>query len=60
MTPEAMARRLIRYADLIPCRNAFVDSRSPGSDAKENFTLIGPGAGSHGEWIATPTRRPRR
>jgi mannose-6-phosphate isomerase-like protein (cupin superfamily) len=35
--------RLIRYADLIPCRNAFVDSRSPGSDAKENFTLIGPG-----------------
>jgi mannose-6-phosphate isomerase-like protein (cupin superfamily) len=43
MTPEAMARRLIRYADLIPCKNAFVDSRSPGSDAKENFTLIGPG-----------------
>ena len=36
-------RRLIRYADLIPCRNAFVDSRTPGSDQKENFTLIGPG-----------------
>jgi mannose-6-phosphate isomerase-like protein (cupin superfamily) len=36
-------QRLIRYADLIPCRNAFVDSRSPGSDRKENFTLIGPG-----------------
>ncbi|WP_203074802.1 cupin domain-containing protein [Falsiroseomonas ponticola] len=35
--------RLIRYADLIPCRNAFVDSRTPGSDQKENFTLIGPG-----------------
>lgn len=35
--------RLIRYADLIPCRNAFVDTRSPGSDQKENFTLIGPG-----------------
>jgi mannose-6-phosphate isomerase-like protein (cupin superfamily) len=42
MTPM-LERRLIRYADLIPCRNAFVDSRSPGSDAKENFTLIGPG-----------------
>jgi mannose-6-phosphate isomerase-like protein (cupin superfamily) len=38
-----LASRLIRYADLIPCRNAFVDSRSPGSDQKENFTLIGPG-----------------
>ncbi len=36
-------QRLIRYADLIPCRNAFVDTRSPGSDRKENFTLIGPG-----------------
>ncbi|MBU8540375.1 cupin domain-containing protein [Falsiroseomonas tokyonensis] len=38
-----LSTRLIRYADLIPCRNAFVDSRTPGSDAKENFTLIGPG-----------------
>ena len=35
--------RLIRYADLIPCRNAFIDTRSPGSETKENFTLIGPG-----------------
>ena len=35
--------RLIRYAELRPCRNAFVDSRSPGSSEKENFTLIGPG-----------------
>jgi mannose-6-phosphate isomerase-like protein (cupin superfamily) len=38
-----LKNRLIRYADLIPCRNAFVDTRTPGSDAKENFTLIGPG-----------------
>ena len=37
------SQRLIRYADLIACRNAFVDSRTPGSDAKENFSLIGPG-----------------
>ncbi|MFT5235995.1 MAG: mannose-6-phosphate isomerase-like protein (cupin superfamily) [Shewanella sp.] len=35
--------RLIRYADLKPCTNAFIDTRSPGSDQKENFTLIGPG-----------------
>lgn len=35
--------RLIRYADLKPCTNAFIDTRSPGSDKKENFTLIGPG-----------------
>ena len=35
--------RLIRYADLRPCKNAFIDTRSPGSEDKENFTLIGPG-----------------
>ena len=42
-TADAMERRVIRYADLMPCKNAFVDSRTPGSDQKENFTLIGPG-----------------
>lgn len=38
-----IAARLVRYADLRPCTNAFVDTRSPGSDRKENFTIIGPG-----------------
>ena len=38
-----LATRLVRYADLAPCRNAFVDTRTPGSDAKENFTIVGPG-----------------
>lgn len=35
--------RLVRYDDLVPCLNAFIDTRSPGSEAKENFTIIGPG-----------------
>jgi quercetin dioxygenase-like cupin family protein len=35
--------RLVRYIDLRPCYNAFIDCRSPGSEAKENFTIIGPG-----------------
>ena len=35
--------RLIKYSDLKPCTSAFIDTRSPGSDQKENFTLIGPG-----------------
>lgn len=35
--------RWVKYTDLIPCKNAFIDSRSPGSDSKENFTIIGPG-----------------
>ncbi|WP_241127588.1 cupin domain-containing protein [Novosphingobium terrae] len=39
----AMAGRLVRYADLVPCRTAFIDTRTPGSTEKENFTIIGPG-----------------
>lgn len=35
--------RLVRYRDLVPCLNAFIDTRTPGSDKKENFTIIGPG-----------------
>lgn len=35
--------RIVRYADLAPCLDAFIDTRTPGSDKKENFTIIGPG-----------------
>ena len=42
LSPELRAR-LVRYSELRPCTNAFVDTRSPGSDQKENFTIIGPG-----------------
>ena len=38
-----MVPQVVRYADLRPCRNAFIDSRTPGSETKENFTIIGPG-----------------
>jgi mannose-6-phosphate isomerase-like protein (cupin superfamily) len=38
-----LEQRVVRYADLRPCTNAFVDARTPGSDKKENFTIIGPG-----------------
>ncbi len=42
-TPNAMRERLVRYADLQACRTAFIDTRTPGSTEKENFTIIGPG-----------------
>ncbi len=41
--PETMRARLVRYADLQACRTAFIDTRTPGSTEKENFTIIGPG-----------------
>ena len=43
MSQSTLSSRLVRYADLKPCLNAFVDTRTPGSDKKENFTIVGPG-----------------
>jgi mannose-6-phosphate isomerase-like protein (cupin superfamily) len=42
-TTTMLGERRVAYADLIPCYNAFIDCRTPGSEAKENFTIIGPG-----------------
>ena len=42
-----MAARVVRYSELRPCLNAFVDTYTPGSDRKENFTIIGPGVAEH-------------
>ena len=43
MTSEELEARIVRYGDLIPCKTAFIDAHTPGSDQKENFTIIGGG-----------------
>ncbi len=43
LTQEEVTSRFVRYADLRPCTTAFIDTRTPGSEQKENFTIIGPG-----------------
>ncbi|MDP7151889.1 MAG: cupin domain-containing protein [Paracoccaceae bacterium] len=43
MTPQEMEARIVRYGDLQPCKTAFIDAHTPGSDQKENFTIIGGG-----------------
>ncbi|KUF10821.1 cupin domain-containing protein [Pseudoponticoccus marisrubri] len=43
MTPQEMEQRIVRYGELIPCKTAFIDAHTPGSDQKENFTIIGGG-----------------
>ena len=43
MTRAQMESRIVRYGELIPCRTAFIDTHTPGSDLKENFTIIGGG-----------------
>jgi mannose-6-phosphate isomerase-like protein (cupin superfamily) len=35
--------RIVRYGELRPCRTAFIDAHTPGSDRKENFTILGAG-----------------
>lgn len=38
-----MTKRIVRYGELKPCRTAFIDAHTPGSNQKENFTIIGAG-----------------
>ncbi len=39
---DARARH-IRRTDMIACKTAFIDCRMPGSENKENYSLVGPG-----------------
>ncbi|MEM0900016.1 MAG: cupin domain-containing protein [Pseudomonadota bacterium] len=43
MTPAQLDERVVRYNDLKPCRTAFIDAHTPGSNQKENYTIIGGG-----------------
>jgi len=43
MTQTGIESRIVRYGDLVPCKTAFIDAHTPGSDQKENFTIIGGG-----------------
>ena len=43
MTHAEMETSIVRYGDLQPCKPAFIDAHTPGSDQKENFTIIGGG-----------------
>jgi quercetin dioxygenase-like cupin family protein len=38
-----MEARIVRYGELKPCKTAFIDAHTPGSNRKENFTIIGGG-----------------
>jgi len=43
MTPQELQRRHIRRAQYVSCDDAFIDVRLPGSNPKENYSIIGPG-----------------
>jgi mannose-6-phosphate isomerase-like protein (cupin superfamily) len=35
--------KIVHYGELRPCKTAFIDAHTAGSDQKENFTIIGAG-----------------
>ena len=38
-----MEKNIVRYGNLQPCKTAFIDAHTPGSNQKENFTILGGG-----------------
>ncbi len=42
-TATDMDARIVRYGKLRPCRTAFIDAHTPGSDLKENYAIVGAG-----------------
>ena len=43
ITAHDAATRHIRRADMVACKVAFIDCRMPGSENKENYSLVGAG-----------------
>jgi len=43
MDQNEMKEWIVRYGDLRPCTTAFIDAHTPGSNEKENFSIIGRG-----------------
>ena len=46
-----LKQRIVRFSEMIPCKTAFIDARTPGSDKKENFCLIGQGVAENPDQI---------
>ena len=48
---DSLNSLILRHAEIVPCRTAFIDARTPGSDKKENFCLIGAGVAENPDQI---------
>jgi quercetin dioxygenase-like cupin family protein len=47
--------RLIRRTDMVACKLAFIDCKMPGSDTKENYSLIGAGVTQSADQVVNIT-----
>ena len=43
VTADEVRRHTILRSDWVPCKAAFIDCRTPGSDQKDNYSFIGAG-----------------
>ena len=43
VSKDVFEKSTIKSQDYVACANAFIDCRTPGSDKKENYSMIGPG-----------------
>ncbi|MGI8458545.1 MAG: cupin domain-containing protein [Propionibacteriaceae bacterium] len=51
VSASEVQRRTIRREALVSCNQAFIDCRTPGSDRKENYALIGSGVSQSSEQV---------
>ncbi len=54
---KTLEQHTIYAKDFVSCNQAFIDCRTPGSDKKENYSMIGPGVSQSSEQfvnLATP------
>lgn len=49
LTADEVRRRTILRTDWVPCKSAFIDCRTPGSDQKDNYSFIGTGVSQNSE-----------
>lgn len=51
ITQETADARHIKRNDYVSCTVAFIDCKKPGSDTKENYSIIGPGVTSSDDQV---------
>lgn len=51
MTQKTADARHIKRDDYVSCTVAFIDCKKPGSDTKENYSIIGPGVTSSDDQV---------
>ena len=55
LSPEDARARLIKRSDMVACKLAFIDCKMPGSERKENYSLVGPGVTQSADQVVNLT-----